>query len=81
MDNLKNLESFRISNQFTTKKKIIENPNEENNYNIGQLLTAKQFANKEIQEDKRKPDSKKVKKWLGIQVVKALLGFPIVPVK
>jgi len=75
---LKNDYTFRQPNtsEFTNKKTNVtkEIDNE-------QLLIAKRIDNKNPQKLKKIVSSKKVQQWVGIQIIKALLGIPTVTFK
>jgi len=75
---LKNDYTFSQSStsEFTNKKTNVtkEIDNE-------QLLIAKRINNKNPQKSKKIVNSKKVQQWAGIQIIKALLGIPTIPLK
>jgi hypothetical protein len=75
---LKNDYTFSQSktSEFTNKKMNVKKEIDNE-----QLLIAKRIDNKNPQKLKKIVSSKKVQQWVGIQIIKALLGIPTVTFK
>ena len=67
--------------QLSTRKFVNKKTNIIKEIDSEQLLTAKRIDNKNPQKSKKIISSKKVQQWMGIQIVKALLGIPSIPFK
>ena len=78
-------ESFKLKKDSTILKKS------KNDNTLSQLGTeksankksniAKEIDSRQLQGSKKKTVSKKVQDWMGIQIVKSLLGITAIPVK
>ena len=75
---LKNDYTFSQSStsEFTNKKTNVTKETDN-----GQLLIVKRIDNRNPRKSKKIASSKKVQQWAGIQIIKALLGIPTIPLK
>ena len=78
---LKQLKNDNTFIQLKTEQSVSKKLNVIKSIDNTQLLIAKKINNKQPQRSKKKVISKKVQNWAGIQIIKALLGIPSIPVK
>ncbi len=78
---LKKTRNNYIFSQLSTRKFTNKKTNVTKEINNEQLLIAKKINNKNPQKSKKIVSSKKVQQWAGIQIIKALLGIPSIPLK
>jgi hypothetical protein len=78
---LKKLQNDYTFSQSNTRKFTNKKTNVTKEINNEQLLIAKKINNKNPQKSKKIVSSKKVQQWAGIQIIKALLGIPSIPLK
>ena len=78
---LKQLKNDNTFIQLNTEQSVSKKLNVIKSIDNTQLLIAKKINNKQPQRSKKKVISKKVQNWAGIQIIKALLGIPSIPVK
>ena len=67
---LKKLKNDNTVSQLSTEKSINKKSN-----------VAKEIDNRQLQGSKKISVSKKVHNWVGLQIIKALIGIPSIPVK
>ena len=67
---LKKSKNNNTFSQLTTEKSINKKSN-----------AAKEIDNKQLQRSEKTTVSKKVHNWLGLQIIKSLIGIPAIPVK
>jgi hypothetical protein len=78
---LKKLKNNYTFSQLSTSEFTNKKTNVTKETNNGQLLIAKRIDNKNPQKSEKIASSKKVQQWVGIQIIKALLGIPTMPFK
>ena len=78
---LKKLKNDHTFNQLSTNKFTNKKKNVIKEIDNKQLLVAKKINNKNPQKPKKILSSKKIQQWAGIQIIKAFLGIPTIPIK
>ena len=78
---LKKLTNDHTFNQLSTEKSINKKLNIAKSIDNSQLLIVKKIDKKQPQKSEKIVVSKKVQKWAGLQIIKALLGIPSIPGK
>ena len=76
----------KIKNDYTFEHlSIVESDNKKLNFakeiDYTQLLIAKRIDNKQPQKSEKIEISKKAQNWVGLQIIKTLLGIPTAPVE
>ena len=78
---LKQLKNDNTFIQLSTKQSANKKLNVIKRIDNTQLLIAKKINNKQQQRSKKIVISKKAQNWVGLQIIKALLGIPSIPAK
>ena len=78
---LKKLKNDYIFSQLSTSEFTNKKTNVTKETDNGQLLIVKRIDNRNPRKSKKIASSKKVQQWAGIQIIKALLGIPTIPLK
>ena len=76
---LKKSINYNTISELSIEKSINNNLYLANNIDNTRLSIARKNNNTKPQIQKKKIVSKKVKKWIGVQVIKSLLGIPSMP--
>jgi hypothetical protein len=78
---LKKLRNDRTFNYSSTEKSVNKKSNIAKSIDNSQMLTVKKIDNRQPKKSEKIIVSKKVQKWAGLQIIKALLGIPSIPGK
>ena len=78
---LKKLTNDNTFKQSSIEKSVNKKSNVAKRIDNSQLLIVKTIYNRQPQRSEKIVVSKKVQKWVGLQVIKALLGIPSIPGK
>ena len=76
---LKKLKNDHIFSQLSTSEFINKKTNFTKEIESEQLLIVKKIDSQKPQKSKKIINSKKAQQWMGIQIIKALLGIPTIP--
>ena len=78
---LKQLKNGNTFSQLSATQSVNKKLNVIKRIDNTRLLIAKKIDNKQPQKSKKVVVSKKVQRWAGLQIIKALLGIPSIPTK
>ena len=78
---LKKLKKYNTFTQLSKKEPVNKKSNVTKKIDNIPLLITKRIDDRQPQRSKKIVISKKVKKWAGIQVIKALLGIPPISIR
>ena len=78
---LKKLKNYNTFTQLSKKESVNKKSNVTKKIDNIPLLITKRIDDRQPQRSKKIVISKKVKKWAGIQVIKALFGIPTISIR